>query len=143
MMGVSITILDKHFILSSNLIHLIGHAVGHTAWDKPADPKMMEVVTAMKNYEGEFMGAVHSMADYYKGYSILIFGLYGMSISLLWLASGFIQEHPVIADKILYPVGIAYLFFAIVEFMYFFPFAASVSFLAGVLTISSIVIAKR
>ena len=35
------------------LIHLIGHAVGHTAWDKPADPKMMEVVTAMKNYEGE------------------------------------------------------------------------------------------
>ena len=45
------------------LIHLIGHAVGHTAWDKPADPKMMEVVTAMKNYEGEFMGEVHSMAD--------------------------------------------------------------------------------
>jgi hypothetical protein len=125
------------------LIHLIGHAVGHTAWDKPADPKMMEVVTAMKNYEGEFMGAVHSMADYYKGYSILIFGLYGMSISLLWLASGFIQEHPVIANKILYPVGIAYLFFAIVEFMYFFPFAASISFLAGVLTISSIVISKR
>ena len=125
------------------LIHLIGHGVGHTGWDKPTDPKMMDVVTAMKSHDGEFMGAVHSMADYYKGYSILIFGLYGMSISLLWFASGFVQEHPAIANTILYPIGIAYLFFGIVEFIYFFPFAASISFLAGVLTILAIFIGKR
>ena len=125
------------------LIHLIGHAVGHTGWDKPTDPKMMDVVMAMKSQQVDFMGAVHSMADYYKGYSILIFGLYGMSISVLWFTSGFVQEHPAIANKILYPVGIAYLFFGIVEFMYFFLFAASMSFLAGVLTIFSIGIGKR
>ena len=125
------------------LIHLLGHGVGHKDWDKPTNPKMMDVVTAMKSYQGEFMGATHSMADYYNGYSIIIFGLYGMSISLLWLASGFVREHPTIAIKILYPIGIAYLFFGVVEFIYFFPFAASMSFLAGVLTILSIVMAKR
>jgi len=125
------------------LIHLLGHGIGHKDWDKPTDPKMMDVVTTMKSYEGEFMGAVHSMADYYNGYSIIIFGLYGLSISLLWLASGFVQEHPTIAIKILYPIGIAYLFFGVVEFIYFFPFAASMSFLAGVFTILSLVMAKR
>ena len=98
------------------LIHLFGHGVGHKDWDKPTDPKMMDVVTAMKSHQGEFMGAVHSMADYYKGYSILIFGLYGMSIAILWFASGFVHEHPAIANKILYPIGIAYLFFGIVEY---------------------------
>ena len=39
------------------LIHLLGHGVGHNDWDKPRDPKMMDVVTAMKSHEGEFMGS--------------------------------------------------------------------------------------
>jgi hypothetical protein len=124
-------------------IHLLGHGVGHKDWDKPTDPRMMDVVTAMKSYQGEFMGAVHSMGDYYNGYSIIIFGLYGMSISLLWIASGLITEQSTIIIKILYPIGIAYLFFGVVEFLYFFPFAASMSFFAGVSTILSIVMAKR
>ena len=89
------------------------------------------------------MGAVKSMADYYNGYSILIFGLYAMTISLLWLTSGFILEQPSIAGKILYPVGIAYVFFGVVEFLYFFPFAASMSFFAGILTLFSIIVTKR
>ena len=92
------------------LIHLFGHGVGHKDWDNPTDPKMMDVVTSMKSYQAEFMGAAHSMADYYNGYSIIIFGLYGMSIALLWLASGFVQEQPTIAIKILYPIGIVICF---------------------------------
>jgi hypothetical protein len=125
------------------LVHLLGHGVGHLSWDQPEDPKMMDVVTVMKSYKGEFMGAVKSMADYYNGYSILIFGLYAMSIALLWLTSGFIREQPSIARKILYPLGIAYLFFGIVEFIFFFPFAAGMSFFAGLLTILSIVAVKK
>ena len=74
-------------------IHLLGHGVGHKDWDKPEDPKMMDVVTAMKSYKGEFMGAIHSMADYYNGYSIMIFGLYGMTISLLWMFLGLFRSN--------------------------------------------------
>ena len=110
------------------LIHLFGHGVGHKDWDKPTDPKMMDVVTTMKSHQGEFMGAVHSMADYYNGYSIIDFWFIRHEHCLLWFASGFVREHPAIAIKILYPIGIAYLFFGIVEFIYFFPFAASIVF---------------
>ena len=124
-------------------IHLLGHTVGHATWDKPEDPKMLDVVTAMKSYEAEFMGSVKSMADYYNGYSLLIFGVYAMSLVLLWITSGFVQEQTVIAKKILYPVGITLLFFGIVEFMFFFPFAASMSLLAGILTISSVTVLKK
>jgi hypothetical protein len=124
-------------------IHLLGHAVGHATWDKPEDPKMLDVVTAMKSYEAEFMGSVKSMADYYNGYSLLIFGVYAMSLVLLWITSGFVQEQTVIAKKILYPVGITLLFFGIVEFLFFFPFAASMSFLAGILAISSVTVLKK
>lgn len=44
--------------------------------------------------------------------------------------SNFISEHRDIAVKILNPVAVAYLYFGIVEYMTFFPFAASMSFLA-------------
>jgi len=125
------------------LIHLLGHSVGHASWDEPEDPKMMDVINVMKSYKAEFMGAVKSMADYYHGYSLLIFGLYAMTITLLWLTSGFVLQQPSAARKILYPIGIAFLFFGIVEYMFFFPFAASMSFFAGVFTISSIFVQGR
>lgn len=125
------------------LVHLAGHALGHSGWDHPEDPKMMEVVTVMKGYKGEFMGAMQSMADYYNGYSILIFGLFAMSIYLLWVTSQFVSQQPSIARKILVPLAAAYIFFGIVEFVYFFPFAAIMSFFAGVLMILAIGATKK
>ena len=125
------------------LLKVIGHTFGHFIWDKPDDPKMMEVVTTMKGYKAEFMGATQSMADYYNGYSLMILCLYSMTIFILWFASGFISEQRTIANKILYPFGIAYLIFGVLEFLYFFPFAASLSFLAGVLILLSVAVSKR
>lgn len=112
-------------------VHLLGHAGGHMGWDKPKDPKMMEVVTAMKGYSAEFMGATKSMADYFHGYSLFLFGLYAMSIALLWVLSGYAAQHPKLVKQLIYPIGLAYLLFGIIEFIYFFPFAAIISLLAG------------
>ena len=125
------------------VVHLLGHSMGHSKWDKPEDPQMAEVVKVMKGYKGEFMGAVKSMADYYNGYSLIMFFVFGMTIFILWVSSGFIGTHREIAGKILLPVGIAYVGFGIVEDLYFFPFAAAVSFLAGILTLLSVTLAKR
>jgi hypothetical protein len=125
------------------LIHLLGHSVGHSGWDRPKDPKMQEVVTVMKSYKGEFMGATQSMADYYNGYSLMMFVLYGMSIILLWLLSRIVKEHPVITGNILYTVGTAYLIFGVIEFVYFFPFAGAMSFFAGVLTLVAVAVARK
>lgn len=114
------------------LVHLLGHTMGHLQWDKPKDPKMKEVVDVMKGYSSEFMGATKSMASYFEGYSVILFFVFGMTIMILWSVSGFIETNRPIAIKILYPIAITYLAFGVVEYLYFFLFAASISFLAGV-----------
>ena len=114
------------------LVHLLGHSLGHLSWDKPKDPKMKEVVDMMKGYSTEFMGASKSMANYYEGYSIILFFVFAMTILILWSVSSFIDTHKDVAVKILYPIAITYLAFGVIEYFYFFIFAASISFLAGV-----------
>jgi hypothetical protein len=114
------------------LIHLLGHSMGHLQWDKPKDPKMKEVVDLMKSYSSQFMGATKSMANYYEGYSLIMFFVFAMTILILWSASNFIDTNKDIAVKILYPIAIAYLAFGVIEYFYFFIFAASISFLAGI-----------
>ncbi|QHT67271.1 hypothetical protein GXP67_11800 [Rhodocytophaga rosea] len=115
------------------LVHLLGHTMGHFTWDTPEDTKMKQVVEAMKTHKADFMGAAKSMADYYTGYSLMILGLFAMSILLLWFISGFINDQRQIANRLLYPIGIVYILFGIIEYLYFFPFAASMSFIAGIL----------
>src|SRR5688500_18698435 len=115
------------------LIHLLGHAVGHTLWDNPEDPNMKEAVATMLGYEGEFMGATRSMGDYYNGYSLILFFVYAMSISIIWVVSGFTESHKAGARKILFPIAITYVAFGVIEFSYFFPFAAAMSLGAGIL----------
>lgn len=114
------------------LVHLLGHSMGHLQWDKPKDPKMKEVVDLMKSYSTEFMGATKSMANYYEGYSLIMFFVFAMTILILWSVSSFVDTHKDIAVKILYPIAITYLAFGVIEYFYFFIFAASISFLAGV-----------
>lgn len=123
--------------------HLLGHSVGHATWDTPEDSKMRAVVAEMQRYKADFMGATKSMADYYNGYSLMIFGLFAMSILLLWLISGFIDEQRRIANQLLYPIGIGYTIFGVIEYVYFFPFAASMSFLAGVFILLAATMPKQ
>lgn len=120
------------------LVHLLGHSLGHLQWDKPKDPKMKEVVEVMKGYSTEFMGATKSMANYFEGYSLILFFVFGMTILILWSVSSFVDQHKDIALKILYPIAIAYLAFGVIEYFYFFIFAASISFLAGVFVLLAI-----
>jgi hypothetical protein len=125
------------------LIHLLGHSLGHMTWDKQEDPKMQEVVNAMLGYKTEFMGATKSMADYFNGFSLILFFVFGLSICVLWFASGFINDQKQIAKKILYPFGIMYLAFAVIEIIYFFPFAASISAGAGILIFTALLTLKE
>ena len=118
-------------------IHLLGHSVGHFTWDKPKDSKMTDVVTSMKSYSAEFMGATKSMADYYSGYSLIMFGLFAMTIVVLWILSSNILTNQRLVKHLLLPIGIVYIYFGIVEYLHFFSFAASLSFIAGFLTIFS------
>lgn len=119
-------------------IHLLGHSLGHLNWDKPKDQGMIEVIDVMKNYSAAFMGSTKSMADYYNGYSLILFGLFGLSIALLWILSNDTIKNPKMVRQLLYPIGLVYLFFGVIEFLYFFPFAASISTLVGISSLLSI-----
>ncbi len=119
------------------VIHTLGHLMGHLGWDKPEDKKMQAVVDAMHSYSAAFMGAHKSMADYYNGYSLMMFGLFGMTISLLWILSIDAEKQMNIVRRLLYPVAIAYLFFGAIEFGYFFPFAGAISSLVGLLVLTA------
>ena len=125
------------------LIKLLGHSVGHSGWDKPEDPKMLEVVSAMKGYTGAFMGSSYNMAEYYTGYSLMILCIYVFMAYLLWRASGLMNEHPAVSRALVWPVAILFGVFGILEFMYFFPFAASMSVLASVLIILGLTVGKK
>jgi hypothetical protein len=113
-------------------VHLAGHFIGHTGWKNPTDPKMQEVVSVMIENKANYMGAVRSLADFYHGYSLLLFIVYGLSIWALWiLSSGFNKKNSQLTKRLVIPFGITYLAFGAVEFWLFFPFAAIISTLAG------------
>jgi hypothetical protein len=124
-------------------VHLLGHCVGHLSWDKPDDSRMVEVISSMKGYSAEFMGATKSMADYYHGYSLMMFGLFAMSIVLLWILSNHATTNQKLVKQLLYPIGIIYVCFGIIEVIYFFPFAAIVSLLAGIFVLLAIFITRK
>ncbi len=113
-------------------IHLLGHTMGHLGWDKPEDTKMQEVVSVMKSHSADFMGATRSMADYYNGYSLILFAVFGLSIWILWNFINHLHESPKLVKKGLFGFSIMYFIVGIIEWFYFFPFASVVSLLIGV-----------
>ena len=125
------------------LVHLLGHGVGHATWDKPEDPQMQKVVDAMTGYESAFMGAERSMGDYYNGYSLILFFVYAMSISILWQSSRYAETYRGFAKSVLYPLAFTYVAFGVIEFMYFFPFAGAMSLGAGLIVLFSIYLLSR
>ena len=124
-------------------IHLLGHAIGHITWDSPEDSGMQNVVNVMKGYEADFMGATRSMADYFNGYSSIMFFVYAMSISVLWTCASLGETNRIFARKILSPIALAYTAFAVIEFMYFFPFAGAMSLGAGLVTLYAVYLLSK
>jgi uncharacterized ion transporter superfamily protein YfcC len=114
-------------------VHLLGHSVGHTMWDKPEDPRLMEIVSHMKGYRSEFMGATKSIGEYYHGYSLILIVMFASMAWILWTSSNLFRGNERTISRFLLPVAVSFIIYGVIEFLYFFPFAASMSFFAGVL----------
>ena len=119
-------------------VHLAGHTAGHLGWDKATTPEMTTVIEGMKQVKEPFMGALRSKADYFTGYSLIMFFVLAMSIVVLWVGSNKATEHKGVIAPFIYAVGIAYVGIGLVEFLHFFAFAACVSLLAGLLAIVAV-----
>jgi hypothetical protein len=121
------------------LVHIIGHLMGHSSWKTPKDPARLEVIKQMLTQTSPFMGATRSMGDYYEGYSLCITLALLLMMVMLWLFSGNAYEHPKLSLQVLIPIAVCLVSFSVVEFIFFFPFAASISLTAGILTAGSII----
>ncbi|MDB4902040.1 MAG: hypothetical protein JWQ63_1321 [Mucilaginibacter sp.] len=116
-------------------IHGFGHTIGHSGWKKALDPVEQQVIQQMTGHKFPFMGVNRSLAEYFDGYG------YACSIALFIIAVIFfivaadLSASIKLAKKIILTLSIGLLFWAIDEWIFFFPFAAAITFLAFVSSI--------
>lgn len=90
-----------------------------------------------------FMGADRSMSDYYEGYgyitsiALLFFGI------LLWQLSNVVKVKIIPVEQMLIATALLLFLLCIVEFVFFFPFAACTTLLAGILAVYSLMINRK
>jgi hypothetical protein len=116
------------------VIHFLGHLAGHVKRKETTDPVKQEVIRQMTEHKFEFMGTTRSIDQYYEGFSLLLFVVFALLIHLLWISSDLTEKQTSIAQKIARPIASTLLLFSIIEFIYFFPFAASISLVASIFT---------
>jgi|GEM_PF-2091460 len=124
-----------YFAIGLITLHLAGHAAGHFQWDDVRNPEFGSVVKVMKSHQGQFMGATRTMADYYHGYSLILFVLFGISIGILWLCAT--AQQTLLVKRLLAILSAGYLILAVIEWIYFFPFASLVSLLTALLLLTA------
>jgi len=111
-------------------IHSVLHTLGFSGWKSAPDPVEQQVISQMTGHSFPFMGATHSLADYYDGFgyscSIALF----LIAVLLWIVSAELTSNTGLAKKMIIALSIALLFWGIDEMIFFFPFATSITLLA-------------
>jgi len=111
------------------LLHTIGHSIGALTSSEPPNPRVGLVIKGMETEHFNFMGRTTTISQFYNGYGIItIFVLLLISVQLWLLAS--------IQNKIMVlTLAIYLLLTACCEYIYFFPFAALFTLLAGIATL--------
>jgi len=115
------------------LLHAAGHTMGTLSWKNNPDPAVAQVVDGMINKHFVFMGKESSIAMFYSGYGVTMIFVLLLITALLWIAGNHTDSRPLV-NKLLALLFSFLCLFAVTEYIYFFPFAASFSFLAAVLT---------
>jgi len=111
------------------LLHTAGHTVGALTWQDAPNAHVGAVITGMQTEHFNFMGRSLTLASFFNGYGFIMIGVLLLISILLWLLS----STPV--RSIILLLGLFLVFMGIMEFIYFFPFAAVISLLAGICTL--------
>jgi heme A synthase len=123
------------------LLHTIGHTIGALTWNQAPNAAIGRVITAMETNHFDFMGRNTTIASFYSGYGIImIFVLLLLSL-ILWLLSN--ESENRLTFRLLLPLTVYLILQAITELLYFFPFAAAISFLAGIAVLLAWLAARK
>jgi hypothetical protein len=111
------------------LLHTFGHTVGALTWKQAPDPAVQRVVDGMQQEHFPFMGRQVSLGAFFDGYGFSMIAVLLLVTLLLWMLS----TAPV--SRMILVLGFFLLFLGNIEFIYFFPFAAAFTLLAGISTL--------
>ncbi len=113
-------------------LHTIGHSFGALNWKNAPDAAVGRLIISMQTTHFAFMGRSATLAGFYEGYGLtMIFVLLLISV-VLWLLSA--ETVVDLSARLLPLFAVFLLFLGIIEYIYFFPFAASFSLLAAACT---------
>lgn len=119
------------------IFHLLGHTFGHLNWKKAVEPEKHEVIKQMTEHKFPFMGKERSMGDYYEGYGWACCITFILIAAVLWIISETTEESKKLTAKISLVIGLSLIAWCIIEFMFFFPFAASTTLLSAIFILIS------
>jgi len=118
-------------------LHAVGHTLGTLGWKKTTDATKQTVIDQMQSHNFPFMGANHSLADAMDGYGFIgIFDLAFVTF-LLWIIPSLstLQGNARIGGWIALVLGLKLMISAVLEYQFFFPLAAIMTAVAGVLSL--------
>ncbi|HTI92200.1 MAG TPA: hypothetical protein VL727_16515 [Puia sp.] len=111
-------------------LHTIGHSFGALNWKNAPDAAVGRLITSMQTTHFAFMGRSATLAGFYEGYGLSMIFVLLLISAVLWLLSTAVTEE--LSFRLL-PLFAGFLFIlGIIEYIYFFPFAAGFSLLAAV-----------
>ncbi len=116
------------------VLHAVGHLFGMASWTGAETDEQKMVVHAMTDHRFPFMGAVHSFGDSFNGFGYIAEISLLLAAYLLWICGSAADSYPVIIRKISVALFVALFAQSILEFIYFFPLAASMTLIAALLT---------
>jgi hypothetical protein len=111
-------------------IHALFHTLGHLKWKTLSSPSYDVVVKQMTVPKFPFMGAVHSVGDYFDGYGYFITAAIILIGCLLWALSDIAVKYPPVGLKLLIPITILIILLFLDGLIFFFPLSAIYSGLA-------------
>ena len=114
------------------LIHGVLHTYGFRQWRQDPDPAKHELIKLMTGQRFPFMGTSRNMGEYYDGFGYCGSIALILIAILLWIVSGELSTNISLAKKVILVVSFALLAWAIVEMIYFFPFAVSLALISSI-----------
>jgi hypothetical protein len=125
------------------VIHAIGHLLGMAGWTNAQTDEQKMVVRAMTDHRFPFMGAVHSFGDSFNGFGYIIEISLLLAAYLLWICGSSVDNYPVISRKLSAALFIALFAQSLLEFIYFFPMAATMTLIAALITGAAFLSTKK
>jgi hypothetical protein len=114
------------------LVHGVLHTMGFSQWKQDPDLTKREMIKLMTGQKYPFMGTERNIGNYYDGFGYAASVALILIAVLLWIVSGEASANPSLAKKVIVVISVALLAWGTDELIYFFPFAAGLTFVASI-----------